>query len=672
MTAPTASMEPRGIAAAMSQPVFSTRTGESALGAADRATRRWAPESAEDQPRSMRSLSFVDRTVSPWVTTSQRSAGLRMFSQYASSSAGERTVDGVSWVFPRPWYQDELDWIAASRASSSGSGRSTIFTTRGTYAQAGAQAPAQSASERSLPAALYEYVAPSFASGESRSFSAAQGAGPSSAYSPLVSQSSYSAASIVAQSMRAIQAAGAMVRGVPSAAPASAADLGFDAAAGAAAPGSSAASVASGESAARSLASFSSLAPLVSALIPESHGYASRAGQASPSAVSLRAPALVTPPAPRGDADSSATRPVSRPVDEHAAQEARSRAAEQSRVMAQLFAQERERLHVSQREQARQREQAASLLGTELGTDAQRQGGQGAQGAFGAPAAQELARETARLEAVREAVRIEAARGEGAREGRSRVQSSARQQARIDAIVAERMAQLEPTSAGASSASAEPAALDAGEQQTLVQALRFAELMAHTAAIGPSALAPAAGPRLALPTGLGGLVAAVNTASAIERERTSPMFAMAPREPMLPMPQAMPVAALTPPSRAFSFQSVFPSAFTPAFASAQGPISAAGEAGPDTSGARHTAAPAESALGAIAAQRPAALAHIAWSDRWLGRFAGASESSLEVMNTVAMRSRLAPAQHFVAPIAAPSAVTERAAMESPTLSLIHI
>lgn len=643
MTAPTASTEPRGIAAAMSQPVFSTRTGESALGAADRATRRWAPESADDQPRAMRTLAFVDRTVTPWVTTSQRSAGLRMFSQYHSASVGERAVNGVSWVFPRPWYQDELDWIAASRAQSSGQG--TVFTTRGTYARAGAQP----ALERAMPAALYEYVAPSF----SPSFS---GAAPSAEamYSPLVAQSSYSAASIVAQSMRAIQSASALARGLaPS--PAS-----FEAtpSAGVAPSGSTAM-----DSAARSLAGFGALAPLVSALIPEE-----QRPHALASAISLRAPELVTPPSPRGDEPVGAIAgATSRALDQRAAEESRSRAAEQSRAMAQLFAQERERLVVAQREQARARELTAAAPPSAAPTGVE-------------------THEAARLEALREAVRLEVTRNEATREVRARVQSSARQQARIDALVAERIARAESVESPApvAQAGAEPAQVDPVSQQHLAAALRFAELMAHTAAVGPTALAPAAGPRVALPSGLGGLVAAVNTATAIERERAMPMvprtFAAAPVAPSLPLLVAPELAAsgvsgaVVDPAaqapalraRAFALPTSLPSSFAPVFSAVEPESLVAARAAA-------AAAPAESALGAIAAQRPAALAHMAWSDRWLGRFAGASETSLEVMSTVAMRSRLAPEQHFVAPVAlAERLVATRGAADAPVRSTLPL
>lgn len=608
MTASTAPAEPRGIAAAMSQPVFSTRAQERSLSAADRAARRWAPEAAEDQPRSVRALSFVDRTVAPWISTAQRSAGLRMFSQYASGATNERAVGGVSWVFPRPWYQDELDWIAASRAAATG--QSTIFTTRGTYAAAGAQ-PAPSMSSMSAPP-MIEYVAPSFSSGDGSSMPAA--------YSPLVSQSTFSAASIVAQSMRAIQSASAMARGL---APTTATVM----------PPEGAAS-----SSARTLAGFSALAPLVSQLIP--------AGESSVAswAIAQRAPELVTPPSPRGD---DAAPSIERPLDEHAAQQERSRAVEQSRAMAQVFAQERERLVARERQVAQQAEQRRL------------------EAPAAAPESSASVVEAARVEALRESLRSEIARSEAARVDRVRVQSGARQQARIDALVAERMTQLE-TAGAAAVESAPTASASAGAgQEALVSALRFAELMAHTASVGPSALAPSAGPRVALPTGLGGLVAAVNTASAIERERTMPTASWSPG--MIASPSGQPEAAASPAAwnaletpRALlassSFAPAFAPTFAPTFAPALGPLVApSAQPASGASSPQSGRTPAEhSALGAVAAQRPHALEHIAWSDRWLGRFAGASETALEAMSTVALRARLAPEQLFLAPLLAPA------------------
>ena len=40
---------------------------------------------------------------------------MRLFQQYAHTGASEREGGAVSWVFPRPWYQDELDWMTAAR-----------------------------------------------------------------------------------------------------------------------------------------------------------------------------------------------------------------------------------------------------------------------------------------------------------------------------------------------------------------------------------------------------------------------------------------------------------------------------------------------------------------------------------------------------------------------------
>src|SRR6188474_815745 len=107
--------EPRALGAALSAPAFVTRGHGLTMHAATRHIERWAPEASAGNQRSMHSLGFVDRLVAPWVETAQRSASLRLFNQYANAGMAERSGGSVSWVFPRPWYQDELDWMAASR-----------------------------------------------------------------------------------------------------------------------------------------------------------------------------------------------------------------------------------------------------------------------------------------------------------------------------------------------------------------------------------------------------------------------------------------------------------------------------------------------------------------------------------------------------------------------------
>src|ERR1043165_9001042 len=110
--------EPRALQSALSSPVFLTKGTGAALHAADRHVERWAPEVGANQLRPMRNLGFVDRLVSPWIESAQRSPSLRMFSQYVSTGMAERPAATTSWLFPRPWYQDELDWMAAARHQS--------------------------------------------------------------------------------------------------------------------------------------------------------------------------------------------------------------------------------------------------------------------------------------------------------------------------------------------------------------------------------------------------------------------------------------------------------------------------------------------------------------------------------------------------------------------------
>ena len=68
---------------------------------------------------------------------------------------------------------------------------------------------------------------------------------------------------------------------------------------------------------------------------------------------------------------------------------------------------------------------------------------------------------------------------------------------------------------------------------------------------------------------------------------------------------------------------------------------------------------ASTALGATASVAPAALSHVAWADRWLARFAGATPQSLDVLQAASAGTpeqrmqalaAAAPGEVFVAPI----------------------
>src|SRR5258708_40269753 len=111
--------EPRALTAALAGPAFATKAGGAAMHTANRHVERWAPEAGAHRVRSLRNLGFVDRLVSPWLEAAQRSASLRLFSQYQANGMPERTKAAqVSWVFPRPWYQAALDWTPAPRGTA--------------------------------------------------------------------------------------------------------------------------------------------------------------------------------------------------------------------------------------------------------------------------------------------------------------------------------------------------------------------------------------------------------------------------------------------------------------------------------------------------------------------------------------------------------------------------
>ena len=167
--------------------------------AANRHVERWAPEAGADRVRTLRNLGFVDRLIAPWLETAQRSSTLRMFSHMANGGkAPEREGNAVSWIFPRPWYQDELDWMAASRTSPMPVATPAMLTTRGTYVAPQQQLARPQASV--MPTALYEFVAPSLSISQPNA-PQAQGVGfggnRADVYTPLVSFASAQAAQMM-------------------------------------------------------------------------------------------------------------------------------------------------------------------------------------------------------------------------------------------------------------------------------------------------------------------------------------------------------------------------------------------------------------------------------------------------------------------------------------------
>jgi hypothetical protein len=648
--------EPRALSAALASPQFVTRGGGLAMHVANRHVERWAPEAGASRVRPLKNLGFVDRLVAPWIEAAQRSASLRMFSQYISSGVGERPASApVSWVFPRPWYQDELDWMAAARTTTTqavAQQAPSMFTTRGTY-----MAPAATrAAEAVLPAALYEYVAPSLSLARDAVRPAGTAFG-AEAYSPLVPHAATQAATVMARVM---------------------------------AP----------------LAPTRALSPGLRAVLTTMLERSARATtEVAPTRTSLIAPELVTPPAPR--AAEPATHQALAVADEYAEQSARiaelQRAArivtEREAVAREVIARpapiaaperplvttrseaaastndavaaERARIEerIAQRLAERQGEAAARQADAARSETVQRQAeaarseiAQRQSEAARSATAQRHA-ETVQRHQVEAARRAEIAQR---RDEANRLHESSREAAARDARIAppsatgaapaaptEAPRQIPTEIAAALSAlppelaSVVAAGIGARPERAaqaiteLSEALRTVELMARTTAAGGT-FESSRGPRLMMPAGLGGLVATIErTAAEPAAQRGSRGMSMAAARALAASADA-PVRASTP-------------ARVPAL--------------PFLTASR-TAAPAPtSALGATAAAEPAALTHVAWADRWLARFAGAKTQSLEVLTAasagspetrMAALAAAAPGAVFVSPAFADEPVAARA------------
>jgi len=592
--ATTNDTEPRALSAALAAPAFVTRSQRAVTHASDRHVERWAPEATAARVRPMRSLGFVDRLVAPWMEAAQRSASRRLLDGDGppSSRAPAHAASAVSWVFPRPWFQDELDWMAAARqvdAHPPGFPAATLLTTRGTYVPPASPAAAP---RMQLPSALYEFVAPSLSLARHQppqvagtAPSAFGAASPSEPYSPLVS-------------LAAVQAAALMARAV--------------------APLTAMAPVAAGAMSTERRSITTTVTPglrsMLSAILARAS--AARAG-VPPTRLSQLAPALVTPPAPRPQAAQGEPGAAATAIAEHY--------AEQSARIAELQ-------HLAEREAIARAEAPRQPVST--------------MAAAAAPDVRAAA-EPALRELVQRAAAVEAQRRTDAAQGAPRLHEQARAEAAVHARAVAATATAPGSSAPAARAAASPEMLAAiaglppalsaligstvsqrperaGEAiGALGEALRAVELLARSSASG-AAFEATRGPRLVMPAGLGGLVSAIDRApTLVERPGGRPW-------PLLAS------AAAAAPHRAARDARV---PLLPWLAPAAG---SAAELGATT------------ALGAAASASPAALSHVAWTDRWLARFAGATPRSLDAMTAAAASSPASRLQALA--LAAPGAV----------------
>ncbi len=443
--------EPRALASALAAPAFATRAGGAAMHVANRHAERWAPEAGAQRVRPLRTLGFVDRLVTPWLESAQRSPSLRMFSKMQASGANEHGGKPVSWVFPRPWYQDEIDWMAAARQTAGAQATSdeapTLLTTRGTYVS-----PATRASN--VPMALHEYIAPSL--------SVAPPHASGAAYSPLVPFAAANAAEVMSRAM------------APLASPMMSAS---------ASPG---------------------LRSLLTTLLQ-------RAGaptEVAPTRTSLAAPELVTPPSPRAPeaADSHASTGAA-PDGSLAESNQRVLAESNQRVIAESNQRVIEDL-AAQRVRIADVQRAATSAAAvaQANVAQQRIEAELRQRASDARDARETQqrRETSRLH--------DQARDAAARDVRRSPESApapapapAANVSAGQGELAQAIAAPPPGLASYLSQRPDRAAQAIGE---LGNALRAAELVAMTAATGGT-IESARGPRVVMPAGLGGLVSMI-------------------------------------------------------------------------------------------------------------------------------------------------------------------
>ncbi len=605
-------VEPSALSAALSAPQpFVTRFGGSALHAANRHVDRWAPESAGGT-RPMRSLGFVDRLVAPWLETAQRSASMRLFNQYQTLGAGQRDAAAVSWVFPRPWYQDELDWMAAARqvqVETASGGAPTLLTTRGTFVapqERPQQRPSIAAPVAVMPTALYEYVAPSLSVAHPAPHESIAGIGyggrsdsgfAHDAYSPLIPLAAVQAAALMSRAIAPLVRAPATADG------------------GVAAP-----------------STVGRVSPALRQVLTTMLERATTAR--SDTRIAQAAPELVTPPAPRPDhgeriqeQEASASALANQYAEQRAqiADVQRIARASAERELAVRAAAQSTQAAIEARTEAASTAQRAEQREQQLIEVAQRtvQAKTAAERVVAAQAA--AAAESARIEeriAERVAERTtgqvrlhEQARSLAAEHARTSVQSTAVTSPSVPAVVETARPPAEVTAAIASLPAelrqmlAERPERGMAAITELADALRTAELIARGTAAN-QVFQVTRGPQLVMPAGLGGLASAVERAQVIG---PAAMFA-----PATAQAQLAPAAAVA----AAAHQRAVAQRETrmPRLAWLNGATTA-----------QTTAATPTTALTATAAATPAALGHVAWSDRWLARFAGASPRSLDIL-----------------------------------------
>ncbi|WP_045119106.1 hypothetical protein [Haliangium ochraceum] len=545
-----------------------------ALSASERHIDRLAPERGTSRRvRSLGALAFADRRIGRYLGPAQRNP-LRMFAteDSAAEEVAELAPEPANWLFPRPWYEDELGWLEAARQGAAAAAAAGVRTP--TRAPAGRVVTAQPGN-----------------AGVSLGPAATAGAASGLSVAPLSLE-------LIAPSLRRAaapsRATSALRRG-PTASAAGAAG-GRAPSIGGAAPMSSA------RASDRALRVWSPLVAFSAVQAAELiHGvFSPEAKPAGDSAMDAR-PALAPEPvfvAPQVTPQELAPSLAARENQNRAASPSTGRGGQVSESL-------RNRLQETLRQiETRQRARQAAVP-----TSAS---------AAAAPSAPAPAQVTAA-----------AANAAPAASAPSPTTTSADSTSPTPATAAAQTAAQTATNTSTQTPrTAETARSGAAFAASARE--RAAELMVRAVLAGGSEIAPVSGPRLAMPAGLGGLIAGVRASQAVARP-VRPRGSARPSAGWTPR-AARPVAGAAPgvAGDAAALPMVAPSAPVAAEGSPAATSTAAMTA-PAASAPFAALSPQRSAYRAVTAAVPNAVGHVAWADRWLARFAGASSASLAAL-----------------------------------------
>ena len=582
--------EARAVEAVHSQPVFRTPVMARAESQSGRVAERWAPEGqAAASAPAMRSLGFADRVIVNYLGEQGGVPG----GGTRRGRAVERQVAPMDWLFPIPWYLDELDWVSAARAAAWESERAAVrsgeVAARPRAADARREAAARpdvrfEARAEVRPEVRFdlplELVAPALAaaragersggaraSSSSAAAAARQAAAPAAwrAYSPMVDPAAARAAELLAE-LVATSRQGARISPETaemeeSAAYRPAPILEYVAPSELTGSPGSPGSIDDAQrarvaSAARLTIEEAQQARAAAAAQAQATSQAQAAAMAQ-TQVTAQAQAVARA---RDEAEAAAR------AEALAGGADAARAAEQARAAgARAAALEATRVEQAAAEQAAQQAAAeqAGKIDAERAADISREEA-ARQGAIEGERARREAVRGAEEARVADLARHELSRGDAARVQAARIESAQRDIARAEAA---RAASQQSAAHGSAAA-----------------ARRAVELLAMSALAGGDLTAPSSGPRVVMPAGLGGLVAASHMSRAVHE----------------------PLSGAAPARR--------------------------GRAG-------------RASRGGSFASRPAALDHLLWSDRWLARFAGATSGALDSFDmarvSVSMRAGVA-------------------------------